>query len=137
MKTWVFDPHSGGKKIPPSRKQRVRARIQAHAEKHCAGKFTRIDVRFRGVFCYMDAYQEPEVSGKHPTADFGESREEYIERLRNTPIHLVRVRHFSEDKWSCAFYTYSHEKYEPTFFPSGDWFGTPEEAFDIGAVYLQ
>ena len=35
-----------------------------------------------------------------------------------------------------AFYTYSHERYEPTFFADGTDHGTPEEAFDIGAVYL-
>ena len=35
-----------------------------------------------------------------------------------------------------AFFTYSHERYEPCFFPSGKQFGTPEEAFDVGAVYL-
>jgi hypothetical protein len=35
-----------------------------------------------------------------------------------------------------AFYTYSHEKYEPCVFHDGSWHGTPEEAFDISAVYL-
>ena len=34
------------------------------------------------------------------------------------------------------FYAYSSEKYEPCVFASGDRFGTPEEAFEIGAVYL-
>ncbi|HEY3351715.1 MAG TPA: hypothetical protein VGQ83_00575 [Polyangia bacterium] len=33
--------------------------------------------------------------------------------------------------------TYSHEKYEPTFFASGELVGTPEEGLDVGAVYLQ
>jgi hypothetical protein len=27
-------------------------------------------------------------------------------------------------------------KYEPSFFDSGSWTGTPEEGFEIGAVYL-
>jgi hypothetical protein len=35
-----------------------------------------------------------------------------------------------------AFYTYSHEKYEPCVFNNSDWHGTPEEAFDTSAVYL-
>jgi hypothetical protein len=36
-----------------------------------------------------------------------------------------------------AFYTYSNEKYELSVFPSGDFYGTPEEAFDTAAqVYL-
>ena len=41
-----------------------------------------------------------------------------------------------ENKWSMAFYTYSHMKYEPSFFNNGTWHGTPEEAFDTSAVYL-
>jgi hypothetical protein len=31
---------------------------------------------------------------------------------------------------------YSHEKYEPGFFPDGEAFGSAEDAFDVGAVYL-
>ena len=56
--------------------------------------------------------------------------------VRNTPLHLCRLRYFDHDRWSLAFYTYSHEKYEPCVYPNGGWFGTPEEAFDIGATYL-
>ena len=35
-----------------------------------------------------------------------------------------------------AFYTYSHNKYEPSVFDHGGFFGTPEEAFQASAVYL-
>lgn len=35
-----------------------------------------------------------------------------------------------------AFYTDSHERYEPSVFNNGRWHGTPEEAFDTAAVYL-
>ena len=35
-----------------------------------------------------------------------------------------------------AYYTSSHDKYEPSFFDNGTFEGTPEEAFDTGAVYL-
>jgi hypothetical protein len=59
-----------------------------------------------------------------------------MERLRSTPTHLCRLRHFGPDRWSVAFFTYSNERYEPCFFQSGKPFGTPEEALDIGAVYL-
>ena len=34
------------------------------------------------------------------------------------------------------FYTYSHNKYEPSIFDNGDFYGTPEEAFQTSAVYL-
>ena len=135
-KVWMFNPHTGGRKISPTAQKVVRDRILAHAEKKYKGKYTRIDVRFRGSFCYIDAYQEPDVGKKHPTASLGESRLEYIERLRNTPTHLCRLRYFDIDQWSVAFFTYSNEKYEPCVFPNGQWFGTPEQAFDIGATYL-
>lgn len=135
-KVWVFSPHLGGRKVPPTVQEVVRQRILKHAEKKYAGKFSRIDVRFRGALCYIDAYQEPVVGRKHPTASLGETRQEFIERLRNTPTHLCRLRHFNIDRWSLAFYTYSHERYEPCLFPNGEWFGTPEEGFDVGAVYL-
>jgi hypothetical protein len=135
-KVWVFDPHTGGRKIPPAAQDAVRRRILEHAQRNYAGKFTRIDVRIRGALCYLDAYQEPYVEKRHPTASMGETREEYIQRLRNTPIHLCRLRYFDTNRWSVAFYTYSNEKYEPCVFPNGEWFGTPEEAFDIGATYL-
>jgi len=136
--TWVYDPHAGGVKIPERVQQRIRQRILAYAEQHYAGKYTRLDIRFRGQFCYIDAYTEPHVQPDFPPPGWSESREEHIERLRKTPTHLCRLRYFgNEDRWSMAFYTYSHEKYEPCFFASGSDHGTPEEAFDIGAVYLQ
>lgn len=61
-----------------------------------------------------------------------------MERLRNTPLHLCRLRYFGdEEKWSMAFYTYSREKYEPCVFDTGSFHGTPEEAFETAAVYLR
>jgi len=116
-RTWMLSPHAGGSRIPPSLREVIRHRILAHAEAHYGGRYHRIDVRFRGALCYIDAYCEPE---------------------REVPIHLCRIRYFAgRGQWSLAFYTYSHERYEPAMFPTGDMFGTPEEAFDVGAVYLQ
>jgi hypothetical protein len=136
MRTWVYDPHSGGVKIPKSVQERTRQRILAYAEAHYAGTYLRIEVRFRGQFCYIDAYREPYVTT--PPAGSRESREEFLERLRNTPTHLGRLRYFgNEELWSYAFYTYSHERYEPCVLDSGKFQGTPEEAFATGAVYLR
>ena len=42
-----------------------------------------------------------------------------------------------DDAWGLAFYTYSNEKYEVSMYPNGTFEGTPEEAFDVGAVYFQ
>jgi hypothetical protein len=134
---WVFDPQSGGVKIPPRVQEETRRRILAYAEEHYKGKYTRLDIRFRGVFCYIDAYREPDVPRGWPPKDWGISRADYIEQLRNTSLHLCRLRYFSHDQWSLGFFTYSNEKYEPCVFKNGDWFGTPEEAFAIGATYLE
>ena len=136
--TWVYNPHVGGVKIPPAVQERTKKRILAHAQKHYAGKFLRLDIRFRGALCYIDAFTEPEKPNKDLLKMRGETEEQYYERMRNFPFHLCRLRFFKdEDAWSLAFYTYSHEKYEPCFFPNGTFAGTPEEAFDVGAVYLQ
>ena len=56
---WVYDPHSGGKKIPKDVQERTEKRIRAFAERKYAGKFTRLGIRFRGALCYIDAYTEP------------------------------------------------------------------------------
>lgn len=114
-KVWMFAPHSGGSRIPPALQEETRRRILAHANKQYRGRFDRIDVAFRGQFCYVDAYLDGQVA----------------------PTHLCRLRYLSgHGKWSVAFYTYSHERYEPTFFENGDQLGTPEEGLDVGAVYL-
>jgi len=137
-KVWVYDPQSGGINIPDRIKPRIQQRILDHANKNYSGRFNRIDVKFRGKFCYIDAYTEPFVQEDDYDPNlFGESREEHIARLRNTPTHLCRLRYFGdEDRWSMAFYTYSHETYEPCVFDTGSWEGTLEEAFDTSAVYL-
>jgi len=135
---WVYDPHSGGVKIPPAVRQRTEQRIRAYAEKHYAGKFTRLDIRFRGALCYIDAYTEPEEPAPGLLKVTGETREQFLERQRNVPLQLCRLRYFgNEDRWSMAFYTYSHERYEPCVFNTGSDHGTPEEAFETAAVYLR
>ncbi len=127
MPKWVYNPHIGGKSIPPEVKTRPQRRILAYADKHHAGKFTRIDVRFHGVLCYIDAYTEPHVPRGGATP-WGEPLDQWIERLRSTPTHLCRIRYFgSDDRWSFAWYTYAHEKYEPGFLITGEDHGTPEE----------
>jgi hypothetical protein len=134
---WVYDPHRGGKRIPPAVRERTRQRILAYAEEHYAGKYIRLEIRFKGKFCYIDAYCEPDVPEDWPPPDSGETREECIERLRNTPIHLCRLRYFTEDRWSVPFYTYSRQKYEPCILDNGRFEGTLEDCIEVGAVYLE
>ena len=135
--TWVFDPNSGGLKIPPTMQADVEKRIRTIAEKEFNGKYTRLDIHFRAQFCYIDAYTEPVLTESWPPANWPETREEYAERLRNIPTHLCRLRYFGRDEWGFAFYTYSNEKYELAMYDDGQWTGTPERAFRISAnVYL-
>ncbi|MDJ0573457.1 MAG: hypothetical protein QNJ53_31070 [Pleurocapsa sp. MO_192.B19] len=138
MSPWVRDPNSGGVKISEKVRDRVKQRILQYAETHYSGKYIRLDVRFRSHFCYIDAYKEPYLAPDFPPPDFPESRAEYLERLRNSPIHLCRLRYFGdENAWSFAFYAYSNEKYKLSVFNNGDFYGTPEEAFELSAIYLQ
>jgi len=111
MNVWDDDPHSGGVKIPEKIKEKTKKRIINYAEKHYTGKYTRIDVRYKTHFCYIDAYVEAFVPEDYNTSFFSETREERIERLYNTPTHLCRMRYKgNEEKWTLAFYTYSHNK---------------------------
>ena len=137
-KQWLFDPDSGGVKITDAVRRRTEQRIRGYAEQHFAGKYTRLDIRFRGQFCYIDAYTEPILRDGWPPDDWPETREEYVERLRNTPTHLCRLRYFGgEERWGFAFYTYSNEKYTLAMYDSGEFLGTPEDAFRISArLYL-
>jgi hypothetical protein len=138
-KQWVFTPDRGGVRISEAVQRRTAERIQRYAEQHFAGRYTKLDIRFRGQFCYVDAYREPEPLGPTwPPPDWPETREELLERLRTTPVHLCRLRYFgNQEGWGFAFYTYSNERYELSVFPTGEFFGPPEEAFRVSAeVYL-
>ena len=137
-KQWVFAPDSGGQKIPEHVKQDVTKRIERVAERRFKGHYRRLDIRFRGQFCYIDAYREAlTLKGFRLPKDWPETREQYAERLRNTPTHLCRLRYFGDERWGFAFYTYSHEKYELSVYPNGEFFGKPEDAFVCSAeLYL-
>jgi hypothetical protein len=136
MRTWTRDPHSGGVKILKALQDATKARLLAHAERHYAATCARLDIRFHSQFCYIDAYKEPEA-GAGPLPGSGETQEAFLERLRNTPVHLCHLRYCGQDQWSVAFYTYSHEAYEPCTMGNGGFYGTPEDGLDVGAVYLQ
>jgi len=122
------------KGIPPSVQYRLTERVERYAKENLAGQYTRIAVSFRGQHAYIDLYSEPEEP--HMPAG-GETLEAYIERLRNTPQHLCRLRYQgSEEDWGFAFYTYAHEKYEPSTLITGLPFGTPEDALATSTLFL-
>jgi hypothetical protein len=134
--SWHFNPHAGGVKIPEKTRLRTVARIENFAAMRYRRKYTRLEFRFRGDLCYVDAYTEPEKPSRQLLKITGETREQFLERMRNVPIHLCRLRHFGEERWSVAFFTYSNERYEPCVFLNGGFLGTPEEAFELCAGYL-
>lgn len=116
-KQWVFNPHAGGVKISQCRKAEFEKRILKYADQHLKDKCDRIEVRFRGALCYVVAWKT-----------------ELHEKEFRFP--LCRLRHFDEERWSIALFTWSNEKYEPCIFPSGEWFGNIEECLDLGTTFL-
>ena len=76
---WVKDPGSGGKPVPTLVQIDVIKRINRLAEEQCKGLYTRLDIHFRGQFCYIDAYTEPTLADDWPPADLGETHEEALE----------------------------------------------------------
>jgi len=62
VRTWGYDPQSGGEKISPLLQEQVHERLRRHAAKIVPGKEGWLKVRFRGPFCYVDA-QVPGVAG--------------------------------------------------------------------------
>jgi hypothetical protein len=134
---WVYTPHLGGRSIPAGVRERTERRIREHGRRRYAGRYTRLGVRFKGALCYIDAFIEAAVPTQRQLRMLGETREQYLERHRDVPVHLCRLRYFGdEDAWTLAFFTYSNERYSPCVFHSGRDHGTPEEALDVGAVYL-
>ena len=131
---WIFDPEHGGTTIPAEKRVLVAERIEKYAQKHYAGKFTNLNIRFRGALCYIDAYTAPpQLLDKRAT----KAEQRLVPTGPPELIHLCRLRHFSLDRWSLAFFSYSDERYHSCAFNDGKIFGTPEGAFDVGAVYLE
>jgi hypothetical protein len=60
---WGLDPDNGGVKVPDTVKRRTETQLRQVAAAEFVGRYTRLDIRFRGVFCYVDAYTEPEPPG--------------------------------------------------------------------------
>lgn len=102
---WVYDPHSGGKKIPPSVQEDLCKQAEAYARGRSWHGKVKLHLRFKNQFCYVDTSTEGD------------------ERL----FPLCRLRHISRG-FSLALFTYSHERYEPCCFDTGKMEGTLEEA---------
>jgi len=106
MKQWVYDPQSGGTKIPPRSHEDVGRQVESWARSRSWYPRVQLKLRFRNQFCYVDS------------ATQGDER----------VFPLCRLRHFDKSRWSFALCTYSHERYEPCSFPDGTWEVTIEAA---------
>lgn len=110
---WYFDPQSGGNKIPQKLYESLCALVHAYEKtRPWYPKFS-LKLRFRSQFCYVDCIENG-----------GE------------PHPIGRLRHFDQDRWSLAFYTYSNERYEPCFLNNGQWIGSIEQAIEPCEMYL-
>ena len=84
----------------------VEKRINDIAEQQLKEKFVRFDFSFKGQFCYIDAFTEPAVDENWDEKILQETREEHIERMRNSPLHLCRLRYFDKEKWGLPGYSF-------------------------------
>lgn len=118
--------------IPEPVRRTLTDRLETHARTAWGERCARVDVRFRGNYAYIDAFEsDPWI---RPDAS-----EEEQERIRQTPTKLCRLAWRSEsDSWEFAFYKYSDERYEPSITLDGSFVGSPESCFDTAAqLYLR
>lgn len=117
--------------IPEPVRADLKRRLEAHAAVHWKARCRKVQVRFRGIFAYVDALPVRHFFMPGLTA-------EQRAQIEATPTHLCRLRYQGRpDSWGFAFYKYSDERYEDSFLPNGSFNGTPEECFDCAAnVYL-
>lgn len=109
MSPWVYDPQSGGNKIPPAMHEALSQQAEAFS---CARSWhprIQLKLRFKNQFCYVDT----------------------VEAEDHRQLPLCRLRHFNQDRWSLALFTYSNERYVPCLFQDGKWEGTFEAALEV------
>lgn len=114
-------------------RERLKARLTAHAAKKWAKSCGEGILRFRREFAYVDVSER--VFYRHPRR-LSDGRNRKIEAI---PTRLCRLRYLgSMNRWEFAFYKYSDECYALCYLRSGRFEGTPEECFDCAAnVYLR
>ena len=99
---------------PESTKHSLTVRLNDHARTRWP-ELTRVDLRFRTNFAYVD--------GRHRDG---------------TTIKLCRLRYGgSAHTWGFALYRASHDDYQDTFLPNGMLAGSAEDALDCACgLYL-
>jgi hypothetical protein len=103
---YVYDPHSGGTKIPPIVQEELRTQALAYACTRPWHPKIQLHLRFKSQYCYVDTMTE------------GDDR----------VFPLCRLRYFRRDGLSLALFTYSNERYEPCYLSTGKGDGTLADA---------
>ena len=100
--------------LPTSTKTGLQQRLAAHAREHWP-ELARLDVRFRGVFAYIDGH----------LAD-------------GDTLPLCRLRYAgSASLWGFAIYRASHDDYTDSYLPNGHKAGSPQDALDCAcSLYI-
>jgi hypothetical protein len=111
---WVYDPHSGGVKIPSKMHEEICKQVESFARTRQWYPKIQLKVRFKSQLCYIDTVEEGD------------------DRL----LPLCRLRHFDLDRWSLALFTYSNDKYQPCMFQGGKQEGTIEAALKICEPFI-
>ena len=99
---------------PASTKTSLGQRLTARAGERWPA-LKQVEVRFRGQFAYIDAHlPDDEI------------------------LPLCRLRYGgSASSWGFAIYRASHDDYQTSFLPTGQFAGTPEDALDTACgLYL-
>lgn len=92
-------------------------------------------MRFRGRFCYVDLFCDPDPvpdTGPHPPGVRAARRSSSASGPRRCTSAGCGTLG-DADAWSFAVYSYASERYEPSVFASGDMVGRPEDAFELVA----
>lgn len=111
---WVYDPQSGGSKIPSQLHEELCKQAESYARARPWHPRIQLKLRFKNQFCYVDTIEE------------GDGR----------IFPLCRLRYFNQHGWSLALFTYSNEKYEPCIFPDGKWEGTLKAALELCEPFI-
>jgi len=111
---WVYDPHSGGSKIPPQHHKNICKQAETYARARPWYPKIQLKVRFKNQFCYID------------TLDKKDSR----------VFPLCRLRYLNTRGWSLALFTYSNERYEPCLLSNGQWEGTIKAALETCEPFI-
>jgi hypothetical protein len=110
MKSWTYNPNSGGTKISPKMHEEICQMVESFACTRPWYPDIQLKARFKGQFCYIDTIEQRD----------GEERVFPLSRLRRL-----------NSGWSMALFTWSNERYSPCIFPSGQWEGSIEEALAV------